>query len=100
MRRGTPFQQRFLCAAKPHKVFQNLVERRAVVHVGVPDTIVTVDNRRTANVTVVQIARADNETEPGLGTEATFFEHSTFLEEGGEHPCGALAPSAFSFCFV
>ena len=49
------------------------VERRPVVHPSVRDTIVTIDNRRTANVTIVQIARTDNETETGSEMRATFF---------------------------
>ena len=49
------------------------VERRPVVRIGVPDTIVTVDNRKPTMATIVQIARTENQTEPGPETEATFF---------------------------
>lgn len=60
-------------------LFQKSVERRPVVRIGVPDTIVTVDNRRAAMTTIVQIAGTENQTEPGSEARATFFAHSVFL---------------------
>ena len=47
-------------------LIKNKVERRPVVRIGIPDTIVTIDNRKTALSPIVQIAGTDHETEPGV----------------------------------
>jgi len=80
-------------------LFQKSVERRPVVHIGVPDTIVTIDNRRAANATIVQIAGTENKTEPGSETRATFFGAFSFFASrklcgGGGHPDRCLPPFA------
>jgi hypothetical protein len=54
-----------------NEYLKNKVERRPVIRIGVPDTIVTIDNRETTLATIVKIARTDNQTETGSLARAT-----------------------------
>ena len=50
--------------------YSNKDERRPVVRIGIPDTIVTIDNRKATVTTIVQIAGTDHKTEPGVFNES------------------------------